>query len=334
MNTLVEMLAYGDWAWAKLVKILTPLSPDALDRPFHIGPGTIRKTLYHLWAAEQAWLRRMAPREQVWSFECSGETVAEIDARFQQTAAERNALLPALDTVRLEEAIAYRSLRGEPFQTRVREILLHVCNHGAHHRAQLLNMLRHVGVTPPWLDYLAFLSETPRPAPPDAEPVRVFRRYARWAQTAIFERAAALPPAALDQPLGIGLGTLRATLLHIRFAEQWWWQNMQQGPERPFPELPPDTPLAELARLDAETAAGWEAALRGVSAADLSGPVSAHPSPGAVKSFSLGAVQLQLCFHGTHHRAQALNMLRQLNAPATPLDLIVWTRTPDYLAMG
>jgi uncharacterized damage-inducible protein DinB len=36
---------------------------------------------------------------------------------------------------------------------------------------------------------------------------------------------------------------------------------------------------------------------------------------------------IQLCCHGTHHRAQLLNMLRQVGAPAGDLDLIVWFRS-------
>jgi uncharacterized damage-inducible protein DinB len=36
---------------------------------------------------------------------------------------------------------------------------------------------------------------------------------------------------------------------------------------------------------------------------------------------------VQVCSHGTHHRAQALNMLRRLGAPVSELDLILWSLT-------
>jgi uncharacterized damage-inducible protein DinB len=40
------------------------------------------------------------------------------------------------------------TLRGypTPFRFSRRTALVHVCTHGAHHRAQALNMLRHLGV--------------------------------------------------------------------------------------------------------------------------------------------------------------------------------------------
>jgi uncharacterized damage-inducible protein DinB len=43
-------------------------------------------------------------------------------------------------------------------------------------------------------------------------------------------------------------------------------------------------------------------------------------------SFPLGVTMLQLCCHGTHHRAQLLNMLRRLEARVPELSYITMAR--------
>jgi uncharacterized damage-inducible protein DinB len=40
------------------------------------------------------------------------------------------------------------------------ESMVQLCTHGTDHRAQLLNMLRHSGVTAPGIDYVVWIRET------------------------------------------------------------------------------------------------------------------------------------------------------------------------------
>jgi uncharacterized damage-inducible protein DinB len=49
---------------------------------------------------------------------------------------------------------------GPQVRFRVLESLVQLCCHGTHHRAQLINMLRHSGVTAPALDYVVWLRAT------------------------------------------------------------------------------------------------------------------------------------------------------------------------------
>jgi uncharacterized damage-inducible protein DinB len=52
--------------------------------------------------------------------------------------------------------------------------------------------------------------------------------------------------------------------------------------------------------------------------------VIAKPGPELELAFHLGESLLQLGVHGTHHRAQAINMLRQLGARTPPTDYLDW----------
>ena len=51
---------------------------------------------------------------------------------------------------------AYRDLRGNLWQTPLWQIVLHLVNHGTHHRGQAAGFMRSMGHTPPPLDLVAY----------------------------------------------------------------------------------------------------------------------------------------------------------------------------------
>ncbi len=52
--------------------------------------------------------------------------------------------------------IEYKDLKGNPYQSPLWQIVLHLVNHGSHHRGQVSGMLRALGKTPPPLDLIAY----------------------------------------------------------------------------------------------------------------------------------------------------------------------------------
>ena len=79
--------------------------------------------------------------------------------QWRRTAAERNLFLDALADEDLQRRVTYTNPLGEGNAFCLGHMLLHVCNHGTHHRAQAVNMLRHVGVPPPQMDLLYMYEE-------------------------------------------------------------------------------------------------------------------------------------------------------------------------------
>jgi uncharacterized damage-inducible protein DinB len=55
--------------------------------------------------------------------------------------------------------VTYTNVKGKQGTFKLGHMLIHVCNHGTHHRAQAINMLRHVGVSPPEMDFLWMFKE-------------------------------------------------------------------------------------------------------------------------------------------------------------------------------
>jgi uncharacterized damage-inducible protein DinB len=331
LGTIRECFRYNDWARDRLLGLATGLTDTQLDRPFEMGEGSLRATVYHLWAAEFGWLNRWQPQTSVsYDAECVGEPATEIARRFRETTAARDAFLARLDDASLSGTITFRNKKGIMSTFNFGDMMLHVCNHGTHHRAQALNMLRHLGVeTPkPGIDYVLWrLQEPPDPPPAlDIGSLRAYYAYADWARNQVHATAVKLGDEQLDRPFEIGSGSLRATLIHIQQAEQWWWQNWTLGPGQPFPAAAARLSIAELTRLFDTTAAQRDDFLNRITDGELPRPVSAMPRPGVTRTFPLGVTMLQLCHHGTHHRAQALNMLRHVGGEVPALDYVAMLR--------
>jgi len=60
---------------------------------------------------------------------------------------------------KLDQPIAYTNSKGHSFRTALEDVLVHVLNHGTHHRGQIALVLREGGIAPPATDYIVFLRE-------------------------------------------------------------------------------------------------------------------------------------------------------------------------------
>ena len=144
----------------------------------------------------------------------------------------------------------------------------------------------------------------------------------------VHQAAANLSDEARNQPFPIGPGTLRRIMRHLADAPDWWIYNIANGP-MPFPAIEEGDSWTDLWTRYAKAAQRRTAYLQD---ADLKQPIRVI-GRGAERTFPLGVAMLQLCGHGTHHRAQALNMPRHTGAKAPGVDVAVWQRAgaPDVL---
>ena len=231
--------------------------------------------------------------------------------------------------------ITFTGRQGDSLTFPLGDMMLHVCNHGFHHRAQALNMLRILGTKLRRLDFLFMQVTTPiSPVAFDAETIGEYFRYDDWASARMHAIAATLSDEQLDRPFEMGPGSLRKTLLHILDAERWWLEGWTGPPPASFEELPETTSIVELRELWTGTAQRRNDFLSTQSSEDLQRTVTAQFRPDRQFSFTIGDSMLQLGGHGTHHRAQVLNMLRHLGAEPPALDYVVWLREAAPVAEG
>jgi uncharacterized damage-inducible protein DinB len=323
---------HADRARERLLDAAAKLDPSALDQPFEMGPGSLRRTLRHLWAAERFWLG-------VWRGEDDPRAAAkgappapsvdELRGLFDETARGRDTLLGNAGD--LAAQVVTPPGRAP---SRLLDLVLHVVNHGFHHRAQAINMVRRLaqaGAKPLWLDFLAMRVDGTLPATDahDAATIALWFRSGDWARTQVHAAAALLPEPALARPFEMGLGTLHRTLLHALDAERWWLENWAARPPECFGRLPETTPLAALPALWADVERRRGEILGTATVASLRRAVVATPAPGRRFELSIGDSMIQLCGHGTHHRAQAINMLRALGAAPPATCLLDFLQRPE-----
>ncbi len=157
---------YGDWANQQLLAAAGKLTDAQLDQPFDMGPGSLRRTLIHIYNGEHVWLNRWQCRaETPWPSESDPLSVAELGRRFAACAQERDVFVATLTDASLAREITYRDSKGSLFQASLSDMLIQAINHSIHHRAQAVNMLRRLNAGLVELDYMMWRR---RPATPIA----------------------------------------------------------------------------------------------------------------------------------------------------------------------
>lgn len=328
-----ELLDYSDWARERLLATALPLADAALDQPFEMGPGSIRRTMLHIAEADKVWLERWEGVAQPsFNDDPAGRPLADIAAHWRSVNQRRRTFLEgALAAGRLSEAVSYKNLKGQEYRQPVGELALHTFNHGMHHRSQISNMLRHVGapLPKPGTDYIFYKRELGRgPAvAPAVAPLREYFAYGDWATDRLLETMKSIPESSWARRFDMGVEMLPQTLLHILHAEEWWHANALRGPGAAFPSDRDFGSIEAYRRRRDQHRTARDAYFATLSDADMgTRVVIGESTTGKRFEFPICVIMLQLCLHGTHHRAQALNMIRHLGGKPPALDYVARMR--------
>jgi len=150
-------LNYARWASARLVTAAEQLSSEELNRDFGSAYHSILGTLVHVYAADRVWFGRIQGNppgrfmdpEQDMHLHVLQSAWMTLLKRWQEWSR-------SVDENSVAKKIAYRDLKGNEYETPLWQIILHVVNHGTHHRGQVSGFLRALGHTPPPLDLIAY----------------------------------------------------------------------------------------------------------------------------------------------------------------------------------
>jgi len=132
------------------------LSPEELARDFRTSDGTVAATLAHIFAADQVWLDRIHGVPRAVFISAEDQDFATLQKawpalldRWKEWAA------PLTDQQALAD-ISFRYPSGNAWVQTLWRIILHLVNHGTHHRRTVSGFLRAMGHTPPELDLMAY----------------------------------------------------------------------------------------------------------------------------------------------------------------------------------
>ncbi len=160
------------------------------------------------------------------------------------------------------------------------------------------------------------------------EGIRTFLRYSDAANQMVLQAALPLSDAQLDKPFDMGRGSLRVTLLHILAGETTWLARWKGNVETPWPSESEPTLVSSMQTMFNATWTERNAYLGSLAESDLGKVQTYRDSKGELFEATLGDMLLQGCIHSTHHRAQAVNMLRRLDAGLVEMDYMNWVRRP------
>jgi uncharacterized damage-inducible protein DinB len=144
LQNIRRLFSYDRWANRETVRVL-----KTIQNP----PQKSLDYLAHILGAEYLWLLRLQPdgsKVVVWP----KLTVSEAEKSFEDLERRWDAYLARLDLDLLESTIEYVNSKGEPWSSRVEDVLIHVVIHSAQHRGQIASNLRAEGFEPPYTDFI------------------------------------------------------------------------------------------------------------------------------------------------------------------------------------
>ena len=147
MNTsehFLRMFAYDSWANRQCL--------SAMQAARLVSTGTVGR-MAHVVSAEKLWLERLRGESQslpVWPASSLHDCLTLAD---EMSRLWRN-YLTVLSPDAFSSKIEYRNSKGEPWSSRVDDVLTHVLMHSAYHRGQIALEMRAGGMEPAYTDFI------------------------------------------------------------------------------------------------------------------------------------------------------------------------------------
>lgn len=160
---------------------------------------------------------------------------------------------------------------------------------------------------------------------PSSDPAMILVTHDRWATEQLLDSCRQLTHEQFHQPFEMGPGSIHNTINHMLGAIKGWSDLLAGREQEPRLEKT-DRTIDELTQLHAELADEFQR----LAADHPHDEVVTGARGGREYSFTRGGVLTHVTTHSMHHRAQCLNMLRQLGVEQLPASAVVeWILTVD-----
>ncbi len=140
-----RLFSYDEWANREVLAAFRSAGKNA--------PARSIKLLAHIFAAQRVWLERLKQEKQsvpVWP----EVTLEHCEVQAEELPRLWNQYLKGKTEADLALTISYKNSKGESWESRTDDILLHVIMHSAYHRGQIAADTRAAGLTPAYTDFI------------------------------------------------------------------------------------------------------------------------------------------------------------------------------------
>lgn len=158
---LKKHLAYSEWAGRRLLEAARGLTAEELSRDFGFADKSVLGTLVHIMAADRIWLRRVQGVEPGPFIEESDYSLEALAERWPAVWSGWQQAMDAEADAGGTRVVEYKDMKGRVWSNVLADIVLHVVNHGTHHRGQVSGFMRAMGHKPPATDLIVLLREQP-----------------------------------------------------------------------------------------------------------------------------------------------------------------------------
>lgn len=154
---LLIHLQYHRWATALVLEETTALPSEQLMQNLKGSFPSIYDTIVHLYQSDRVWLDRLKelPSGQLADYEAPG-CMYDLKDAWLAVYDEMISVVKGLSDGQLSRTVDYKNLAGQPFSSPLWQMILHIVNHGTHHRGQITTMMRQLGVKPTNLDLIRY----------------------------------------------------------------------------------------------------------------------------------------------------------------------------------
>jgi uncharacterized damage-inducible protein DinB len=152
-------LRYSGWASQKILEAAVTLEEDPLSRELGVSHHSVLETLSHIYFADAAWFSRVA--DPGMNFRPDKVSMEQLCTKWKEIQNRWERWADSLADDELTRIVAYKSWKGDPCETPLWQIVLHVVNHATLHRGQVVSMLRQLGVPPPPTDLIFYYRSLP-----------------------------------------------------------------------------------------------------------------------------------------------------------------------------
>jgi uncharacterized damage-inducible protein DinB len=148
----IRLFAYDHWANRECLAAMRAAPSVSAD-----ASSNAVGRMAHILSAEKLWLQRILQQPQsmpVWPSSTIEGCIALAD---EMSSAWRNyltRLAAQLPPASLDDKVEYRNSKGEPWSSRVEDILTHVLFHSTYHRGQIALQMRASGIDPAYTDFI------------------------------------------------------------------------------------------------------------------------------------------------------------------------------------